>query len=153
MLRPFMQTLKLVVVDNDFYHDDVDPLFGIPSELEDMRSKHIIEIMVRWRANYRRRDDWGHSRLLTRYSQLRGGFRWSRFHWLWRSLLVVRDMRVTSWKRYWECCLRRNFRDCHLAIPFHSISRLSRFLSGTICSYLNSDPNDSIANWKENKVA
>ena len=68
MLWPFMQTLKHVVVDIIVDHDDVDPLFGIPSELEDMRTKNIIEtvtikIMVRLRAGYRRGDDWGHGRL------------------------------------------------------------------------------------------
>ena len=68
MLRPFMQTLKHVFVEMTIDHDDVDPLFGIPSELEAMRTKNIIEtvtieILVRLRAGYRRGDDWGHGRL------------------------------------------------------------------------------------------
>ena len=58
-----MQTLKHIVVE--FNHgDDVDPLFGIPSELEEMRTKNVIEtvtikIMVETVANCRRGDDWG----------------------------------------------------------------------------------------------
>ena len=63
MLRLSMQTLKHIVVE--FNHgDDVDPLFGIPSELEEMRTKNVIEtvtikIMVETVANCRRGDDWG----------------------------------------------------------------------------------------------
>ena len=64
MLRPSMQTLKHIVVNIDVDGDDVDPLFGIPSELEDMRTKNIIEtvtigIMVWSSADCRRGDDWG----------------------------------------------------------------------------------------------
>jgi hypothetical protein len=63
MLWPSMQTLKHIVV-NTVYGDDVDPLFGIPSELEVMRSKNIIEsvtigILVQMDADCRRGDDWG----------------------------------------------------------------------------------------------
>ena len=46
MLRPSMQTLKHMVVnfyDIDIDGVDFDPLFGIPSELEDMRNNNIIE--------------------------------------------------------------------------------------------------------------
>ena len=38
-----MQTLKHIVVGIIIDADDVNPLFGIPSELEDMRNKNIIE--------------------------------------------------------------------------------------------------------------
>ena len=67
MLRPFMQTLKHVVLKIVGDYDGVDLLLGIPSELEDMRTKNIIETVAieiwdRLRASYRRGDDWGHSR-------------------------------------------------------------------------------------------
>ena len=59
-----MQTLKHIVVG--IFVDDVDddPLFGIPSELEDMRTRNIIEtvtinILVQIAADCRRGDDWG----------------------------------------------------------------------------------------------
>jgi hypothetical protein len=59
-----MQTLKHIVVEFYVDGDDVDPLFGIPSELEEMRSKNIIEtvtieILVQTGANCRQGDDWG----------------------------------------------------------------------------------------------
>ena len=59
-----MQTLKHIVVNIDVDDDDVDPLFGIPSELEDMRTKNIIEtvtigILVGTDASCRQGDDWG----------------------------------------------------------------------------------------------
>jgi hypothetical protein len=64
MLRPSMQTLKHIVLDIRVNDDDVDPLFGIPSEFEDMRTKNIIEtitigILVRKDAGFHRGDDWG----------------------------------------------------------------------------------------------
>ena len=64
MLRPSMQTLKHIVVNVEVDDADVDPLFGIPSELEDMRTKNIIEtitirILVQTDANCRGGDDWG----------------------------------------------------------------------------------------------
>ena len=59
-----MQTLKHIVVQ--IHVDDVnnDPLFGIPSELEDMRTKNIIEsitisVMVLTDSNTRQGGDWG----------------------------------------------------------------------------------------------
>ena len=59
-----MQTLKHIVVN--IYVDvvDVDPLYGIPSELEDIRTKNIIEtvtirIMVESGTSCHRGDDWG----------------------------------------------------------------------------------------------
>ena len=59
-----MQTLKHILVDFDVDDDDVDPLFGFPSELEEMRTKNVIEtvtikILVETDANCRRGDDWG----------------------------------------------------------------------------------------------
>ena len=59
-----MQTLKHIAVNIEVYGVDVDPLFGIPSELEDLRTKNIIEtitidILVDTDANCRRGDDWG----------------------------------------------------------------------------------------------
>jgi hypothetical protein len=59
-----MQTLKHIVLDIRVNDDDVDPLFGIPSEFEDMRTKNIIEtitigILVRKDAGFHRGDDWG----------------------------------------------------------------------------------------------
>ena len=64
MLRPSMQTLKHIVVNGHVNDVDVDPLFGIPSELDDMRTKNIIEtvtieIIVMTDRNCRRGDDWG----------------------------------------------------------------------------------------------
>jgi hypothetical protein len=65
MLRPFMQTLKHIALDFNFHGEgvDVDPLFGIPSEFEDMRSKNIIEIIeihvqIATNGNCRVGDDW-----------------------------------------------------------------------------------------------
>ena len=59
-----MPTLKHIAVSIEVYGDDVDPLFGIPSELEVMRSKNIIEsvtigVLVHMDADCRRGDDWG----------------------------------------------------------------------------------------------
>ena len=68
MLRPSMQTLKHLAVRVLIKHDSIDLLFGITSELEDMRTKNIIETVTieiwdSWHASYSRRNDWGHSRL------------------------------------------------------------------------------------------
>ena len=58
-----MQTLKHIVVN--ILHMDGDPLFGIPSEFEDMRSKNIIETVtigiyrIYARSRFLRGDDWG----------------------------------------------------------------------------------------------
>jgi hypothetical protein len=41
-----MQTLKHIVMNVDVKNVDVDPLMGIPSELEDMRTKNIIETIT-----------------------------------------------------------------------------------------------------------
>ena len=59
-----MDTLKHIVVNIDVDDVDIDPLAGIPSELEIMRTKNIIEsvtigIMVQTDADCRRGDDWG----------------------------------------------------------------------------------------------
>ena len=59
-----METLKHIVVGVTVYDIDDDPLFGIPSELEDMRTKNIIEsvsidVLVQTDADCRRGDDWG----------------------------------------------------------------------------------------------
>ena len=64
MLRPSIRTLKHIVLNIHVDDDDVDPLFGIPSELEDMRTNNIIEtvtigIRVGTDASCRRGDDWG----------------------------------------------------------------------------------------------
>jgi hypothetical protein len=67
MLRPSMQTLKHIVVNIDvMLYVDVDPLFGIPSALEDMRAKNIIEtvtiitiIRIEQTSSRHGRDDWG----------------------------------------------------------------------------------------------
>ena len=67
MLRPSMQTLKHIVVNIrvDGLDDDVNLLSSIPSELEDMRTKNIIEtviikIKVDWKNDecYHRGDEW-----------------------------------------------------------------------------------------------
>ena len=64
ILKSSMQTLKHVVVVIYVDDDDVDPLFGIPSELEDIRTKNILEtitihIMLNTPdANCRRGNDW-----------------------------------------------------------------------------------------------
>jgi len=59
-----MQTLKHIAVDVHIDDVDVDPLFGLPSELEDMCTKNIIqtltiEVLVQTDADCRRGDDWG----------------------------------------------------------------------------------------------
>ena len=59
-----MRTLKHIVMNVEVDGVDVDPLFSIPSELEDMRTKNIIEtitirILVQTDANCRQGDDWG----------------------------------------------------------------------------------------------
>ena len=63
MLRPSMQTLKHIIVNIYNVVDvDVDPLFGIPSDFEDMRIENIIEtvtILVMMDARCRRGDEWG----------------------------------------------------------------------------------------------
>ena len=64
MLQPSIQTLKHIVIDVDVDEDYVDPLFGIPSELEGMRSKNIIEtvtigILFQTDVNCQQGDDWG----------------------------------------------------------------------------------------------
>ena len=64
MLRSSMQTLKHIVVHIDVQNDQVDPLFGFSSELEEMRNRNIIEtvtieIMLRSDTGCRRGDDWG----------------------------------------------------------------------------------------------
>ena len=41
-----MQTLKhIVLIIRDVHHIEFDPLFGIPSDLEDMRNNNAIEII------------------------------------------------------------------------------------------------------------
>jgi hypothetical protein len=129
MLRPSMQTLKHIVVNIHVDDDDVDPLFGIPSELEDMRTKNIIEtvtigILFRWMQDCRRGDDWGR---LDEVLTAPGWFSLKRV-----SLAIELpsyNRSDDSWKWHCENCLRRNFRDFHQAIPFHSISRLLIYLS------------------------
>jgi hypothetical protein len=62
MLRPSILTLKHIALTIEVDGDDVDPLFGIPSELENMRNKNIIEtitIEVLVDEKCRRGDDWG----------------------------------------------------------------------------------------------
>ena len=49
MLRPSMQTLKHIFVEingEDGADDDHDPLFGLPSEFEDMRTNNNIETVT-----------------------------------------------------------------------------------------------------------
>ena len=63
MVRPSMRTLKHIVLDIEVNGVDVDPLFGIPSDLEDMRTKNIIEtidiqVQVLTDGNCRRGEDW-----------------------------------------------------------------------------------------------
>ena len=64
MLRPSMQTLKHIVVNILIYGIVVNPLFGIPNELEDMRTKNIIEsvtirISIRTDTGHGQEDYWG----------------------------------------------------------------------------------------------
>jgi len=64
MLRPSMLTLKRIAVDIHVDDGNDDPLFGIPSELEDLRSKNVIEsitirVLVQTDGNCSRGDDWG----------------------------------------------------------------------------------------------
>ena len=64
MLRPSMETLRHLDMAIHVDGLDTDPLAGIPSELEDMRNKNIIEIItIRVRVlaigNFQRDGDWG----------------------------------------------------------------------------------------------
>ena len=63
MLRPSMVTLKHILVNfYNVYEVDDDPLFGTPSEFEEMRTKNFIEtvtISVEMDARCRRGDSWG----------------------------------------------------------------------------------------------
>ena len=59
-----MQTLKHIILNFNVDVDDVDPLFGIPSELEVMRTKNVIEsvtirVLVQTDVNCRQGDNWG----------------------------------------------------------------------------------------------
>ena len=58
-----MQTLKHISLNFDVDDVDVNPLFGIPSEVEDMRTKNVIEtVAIRIQiipTNYRQVEDWG----------------------------------------------------------------------------------------------
>ena len=80
MLRPSMVTLKHILVNfYSVYEVDDDPLFGTPSEFEEMRTKNFIEtvtILVEMDARCRRlgaEETVGVG--LTKYSHLRSGFR------------------------------------------------------------------------------
>ena len=66
ILQPSMQTLKHITVNIyvDEFDRDVDLLFGIPSEFEDVRTKNIIETVT--------------IRLLTPYASCCPGADWSR---------------------------------------------------------------------------
>jgi hypothetical protein len=66
MLKPSMQTLKNIVLTIHVDDEDVDPLFGIPSDFEVMRTKNMIietvtiNIMVEAATDTGcRRDEWG----------------------------------------------------------------------------------------------
>jgi hypothetical protein len=65
MLKPSMQTLKNIVLTIHVDDEDVDPLFGIPSDFEVMRTRNIIEtvtikIVVEAATDIGcRRDEWG----------------------------------------------------------------------------------------------
>ena len=59
-----METLEIIFLDIEVDDVDVDPLFGIPSELEEMRTKNIIKIIeiyvrIPKGGNCRQGDDWG----------------------------------------------------------------------------------------------
>ena len=59
-----MQTLKHIILNFNVDVDDVDPLFGISSELEAMRIKNVIEtvtirILFQTDVDCRQGDDWG----------------------------------------------------------------------------------------------
>ncbi|KAF8968584.1 hypothetical protein BDZ97DRAFT_2072932 [Flammula alnicola] len=64
MLRPSMQTLRRINVLIHVDNADDDPLFSLPSELEDMRNENIIEsitigVMVDTDEDCKRGDEWG----------------------------------------------------------------------------------------------
>ena len=64
MLRPSLPTLKHIVVNIYVIDDNDDPLFGIPSEFEDMRITNIIEtvticVKVQMDCSCHRGDGWG----------------------------------------------------------------------------------------------
>ncbi|KIM43732.1 hypothetical protein M413DRAFT_387613 [Hebeloma cylindrosporum] len=64
MLGPSMQTLKHLIVNTEVEDVRQDPLFGIPSELEKMRTQNVIEsvtigVMVGTDPDFHQGDDWG----------------------------------------------------------------------------------------------
>ncbi|KIM37885.1 hypothetical protein M413DRAFT_252216 [Hebeloma cylindrosporum] len=64
MLWPSIQTLKHIVVEVHVDDVDVDPLFGVPFELEDMRATNIIEsitirVSLLMDSDCRKGGDWG----------------------------------------------------------------------------------------------
>jgi hypothetical protein len=61
MLRSSMQTLKHIVLTMHVGNVEDNPLFGIPSEFEDMRNENIVETVTIffWIESYRRGDNWG----------------------------------------------------------------------------------------------
>ena len=62
MLRPSMQTLKHIIVEIHVDRDDVDPLFDIPFEIENMRTQNIIEsigIVLKMDRSCRQGNSWG----------------------------------------------------------------------------------------------
>jgi hypothetical protein len=65
ILQPSMQTLKHIVVKiSGVVNIDDDPLFGIPSDFEEMHTKNIIEtitieIFFKFQMHAHRGDGWG----------------------------------------------------------------------------------------------
>ena len=116
MLRPSMQTLKHIAVKIDVDSDDVDPLLGIPSELENMRSKNIIEtitieVEVVEDAKCRTGDDWG------RLDKVLSSPGWSSLKHV--SLVIVTDFRRSRFNEDDE------LEDALLDLPETQFTRLS----------------------------
>lgn len=64
LLRPSMQTIKNLHVELFVRDDDDDPLFHLPSELEVMRSKNVIEsitieVVIDTDVDCKRGNEWG----------------------------------------------------------------------------------------------
>ena len=82
MLRPSMVTLKHILVNfYNVYEVDDDPLFGTPSEFEEMRTKNFIEtvtILVEMDARCRRGDTSPEWFSLKRFSLAIKIFNWRR---------------------------------------------------------------------------
>ena len=118
MLLPLMQTLKHISVKIDVDSVNVDPLFGIPSELENMRYKNIIEtitieVEVVLDAKCRTGDDWG------RLDEVLSSPGWFSLKHVSLAIVIVTDFRRSRFNEDDE------LEDALLELPETQFTRLS----------------------------